>query len=64
MLISRATSDDVAAVAPLFDSYRAFFAGGSNLEQSRRFLDQRLVSAESVLFVARDSGNAVGLIQR
>ena len=63
MLISRATSDDVAAVAPLFDSYRAFFAGGSNLDQSRRFLDQRLASGESVLFVARDSGNAVGFIQ-
>jgi ribosomal protein S18 acetylase RimI-like enzyme len=63
MLISRATSDDVAAVAPLFDSYRAFFSGGSNLEQSRRFLEQRLASGESVLFVARENGNAVGFIQ-
>jgi GNAT superfamily N-acetyltransferase len=49
-------------VAPLFDAYRAFFAGGSNLDESRRFLEQRVAAGDSVLFVARDNGNAVGFI--
>jgi GNAT superfamily N-acetyltransferase len=50
-------------VAALFDAYRAFFTGGSKLDESRRFLEQRVAAGDSVLFVARDNGSAVGFIQ-
>ncbi len=63
MTITRATAEDVDAVAPLFDAYRAFFTRGDRLSESRRFLEERIASDESVLFVARDGKDAVGFIQ-
>jgi GNAT superfamily N-acetyltransferase len=61
--ITRATVADVAAIAPLFDAYRAFFTGGNRLDESRRFLEERLARDESVVFAARDSEDTVGFIQ-
>lgn len=63
MTITRATATDVAAIAPLFDAYRAFFTGGNRLDESRRFLEERLARDESVVFVARDGEDTVGFIQ-
>ena len=63
MRITRATPGDAAAVAPLFDAYRAFFTGGNRLDESRRFLEERLVRDESVIFLARDGHEAVGFTQ-
>jgi ribosomal protein S18 acetylase RimI-like enzyme len=63
--IARATAADVAAFAPLFDAYRAFFTGGKRLEESRSFLEERIARDESIVFVARDGSEeeAVGFIQ-
>jgi GNAT superfamily N-acetyltransferase len=61
--ISRATPADVAAIAPLFDAYRAFFTGGNHLDESSSFLGERIVRDESVVFVAREGERAVGFIQ-
>ncbi len=63
MTITRATVADVAAIAPLFDAYRAFFTKGNRLDESRRFLEERLARDESVIFVARDGEDAAGFIQ-
>jgi GNAT superfamily N-acetyltransferase len=61
--ITRATVADIAAIGPLFDAYRAFFTGGNRLDESGRFLEERLARDESVVFVARDSEDAIGFIQ-
>jgi GNAT superfamily N-acetyltransferase len=61
--IIRAAPADAGAIAPLFDAYRAFFTGGDRLDESRRFLEERLVRDESVIFIARDGEEAVGFIQ-
>ncbi|HEY6325623.1 MAG TPA: GNAT family N-acetyltransferase [Candidatus Cybelea sp.] len=63
MTITRATPADATAVASLFDAYRAFFTGGNRLDESRRFLEERIARDESVTFVARDGEDAVGFIQ-
>jgi GNAT superfamily N-acetyltransferase len=60
--IARATADDVEQILPLFEAYRAFFAQGER-DVSRRFLEDRLRSDESVLFVAWNGANPVGFIQ-
>jgi len=61
--IARATAGDTAAIAPLFDAYRAFFTGGNRLEESRAFLEKRISRDESVVFVAREGEETVGFIQ-
>jgi len=62
-MIARATLADVAAIAPLFDAYRAFFTGGNRLDESRAFLEERIARDESVVFLARDGDEAAGFIQ-
>jgi len=61
--IARATAADVAAIAPLFDAYRAFFTGGNRLDESQRFLEKRVARDESVVFLARTDADVVGFIQ-
>jgi GNAT superfamily N-acetyltransferase len=61
--IVRATLDDVAALTPLFDAYRTFFAGEHDAAESGPFLKERLGANESVVFLARAAGDAAGFIQ-
>lgn len=61
--IERATAADIGAIVPLFDAYRRFFAGRSDLGQARRFLDDRFAAGDSVVFVARAGAKTVGFIQ-
>jgi GNAT superfamily N-acetyltransferase len=61
--ITQATARDLAAVAPLFDAYRAFFAGRRDLAESRRFLGERLAAGDSVVFVAWRGDEAEGFVQ-
>jgi ribosomal protein S18 acetylase RimI-like enzyme len=60
--IASATPDDVAEAAPLFDAYRQFYRKPPDLEAARRFLFARLSRGESVLFLARHEGHAVGFV--
>jgi ribosomal protein S18 acetylase RimI-like enzyme len=60
--ITQATPADVGEVAPLFDAYRHFYGKPSDLEAARRFLFARLSKAESVLYLARLHGKAVGFV--
>lgn len=61
--IKVATAGDVAALVPLFDAYRSFFAGRSEAEQSRRFLEERFAREDSVVFLAWRDDAAVGFTQ-
>jgi GNAT superfamily N-acetyltransferase len=61
--IQRADLSRLDDVAPLFDAYRAFFAGGNTLDVSTRFLGERLAANENVIFVADSAGAANGFIQ-
>jgi GNAT superfamily N-acetyltransferase len=61
--IAQATSRDVPAVLPLFDAYRAFFAGHRGIDESRRFLEARFAREESVVFVAWIGREAAGFAQ-
>jgi GNAT superfamily N-acetyltransferase len=60
--IERAASKDLEALSPLFAAYRDFFAGHYDLEESRRFLRERLDREESVIFVARIGDACAGFI--
>jgi GNAT superfamily N-acetyltransferase len=61
--VSQASAERAAELAPLFDAYRAFFTGGGKLEESERFLRERLEREESVVFVADLAGDACGFAQ-
>lgn len=53
--ITRADSQHVDAIAPLFDAYRVFYGKPSNLPTSRAFIAERIQRRESVIFYARDA---------
>ncbi len=61
--IKRATKDDIAMVAFLFNSYRMFYKQPSNLEAAFDYLEQRVSKNESVIFVAVLKNEAVGFVQ-
>jgi len=62
VLIAQASAGDAAAIAPLFDAYRQFFAGRAEYETSARFLTERLARGESVVFFASSGGEAEGFV--
>jgi GNAT superfamily N-acetyltransferase len=55
--------EDLADLAPLFDAYRAFFAGSHGAAESERFLAERLARKDSVVFLARGPERVEGFIQ-
>jgi ribosomal protein S18 acetylase RimI-like enzyme len=61
--VARAGPDDLDAIGPLFDAYRQFYRQPPDLERSHDFLAERLRRGESVVFVARQNGHAVGFMQ-
>jgi GNAT superfamily N-acetyltransferase len=61
--VRRATFADSESLAPVFDAYRAFFTGASDLDGSRAFLSDRLERQESVVFGAFDGERAAGFLQ-
>jgi ribosomal protein S18 acetylase RimI-like enzyme len=60
--IERAELRHIDEVTPLFDAYRLFY-GQADDPRSRSFLEQRIVRQESVVFVARLQGAAIGFCQ-
>lgn len=62
---SRATLDDLDALATLFDGYRVFYGQRSDPALARAFIEERLRRDESVIFIARDGANreALGFTQ-
>ena len=54
---------DLPFLAPLFDAYRQFYRQPSDPERAKRFLLERLDHNQSVIFIARTGGNAIGFTQ-
>lgn len=63
LAIARATLDDLDDLAALFDGYRQFYEQPADLARAAAFLRARLQAEESVIFIARDGGAAVGFTQ-
>jgi GNAT superfamily N-acetyltransferase len=61
--IEPAGTQDGESLVPLFDAYRAFFAGTGDRERSQRFLDERLRERDSVIFLGRREADVEGFIQ-
>src|SRR5687768_17229213 len=63
VLIRKATIEDVDAVADLFDAYRMWYHQASDIDRAKQFLTDRFRNAESVVFVAEESGKLIGFTQ-
>jgi ribosomal protein S18 acetylase RimI-like enzyme len=61
--ILQASPADVGDLAPLFDQYRQFYGRAPDEEAARRFLFARLSKGESMVYFARQKGQAVGFLQ-
>jgi GNAT superfamily N-acetyltransferase len=61
--IQQATVRDIAALTPLFDEYRSFYRQPSEPGRIEKFLLDRFEHGQSVIFLARVAGQAVGFTQ-
>ncbi|MDX1662065.1 MAG: GNAT family N-acetyltransferase [Gemmatimonadota bacterium] len=61
--IERASREHLDALVPLFEGYRAFYGRERDPAAARAFLDERLESGDSVVFLARSDAGAVGFVQ-
>jgi GNAT superfamily N-acetyltransferase len=51
MHIKQATLDDLEDLLPLFDAYRVFYKKESNLPATRKFLTERILQNESIVYL-------------
>ena len=61
--ITKASTEMVQVVVPLFDAYRQFYEQASDPVGARNFLAERLDKGESVIFLAWEEGQCVGFAQ-
>ena len=61
--VRRAALEDLELVVPLFDAYRQFYRQPSDPEGARRFLRERFVREDWIVFLAVAPGAAVGFTQ-
>lgn len=61
--IITATQFHLDEVLPLFDEYRVFYKQASDSEGARKFLLERFLNEESVIFLALDKGRGIGFTQ-
>jgi GNAT superfamily N-acetyltransferase len=63
MTITRVKLQDLNDLALLFDDYRIFYKQESNIEAVKRFLKQRMVKNDSIIYMAYDNDEAIGFTQ-
>lgn len=63
MTITRAKLKDLNDLATLFDGYRTFYKQDSNIEAAKRFLKQRMLKNDSIIYIAYNNDEAVGFTQ-
>ena len=62
--ILKATIDNLEELSLLFDLYRQFYRQPSNIPEAKRFLNERIVNKESVIYISKeDDGNFSGFVQ-
>ena len=63
MQIRRAHLEDLSQLSTLFNLYRIFYRKDADPEGAKKFLRERMVKKESVIFVAEENGNLLGFTQ-
>ena len=63
MEIYQATIGDLEGVSSLFNLYRVFYQQTSDLEGAKIYIEKRLESKDSVIFVVKDQQKYVGFTQ-
>jgi ribosomal protein S18 acetylase RimI-like enzyme len=61
--VRKATLQDLDELSILFNAYRIFYKQQGDIAAAREFLSERLLSNESVIYVAFNGENAVGFTQ-
>ena len=61
--VTRASSEDADAVAVLFDQYRQFYEQNSDVVLSKNYINERISTDTSVIFLARVDERPVGFTQ-
>jgi len=59
----KATIQDLAQLAELFDQYRVFYNKESDIPAAENFLKERIENKDSEIFVAEENGNLTGFVQ-
>jgi ribosomal protein S18 acetylase RimI-like enzyme len=54
-----AVSNDVDAIAPLFNAYRQFYEQPDDLKLASTFIGERLAQGDSIILLAEDQGGTV-----
>jgi ribosomal protein S18 acetylase RimI-like enzyme len=63
MTIRQATLEDIDQLAVLFAQYRSFYEQPFEPEAAKQFLEERLSSGESVVFIALENETQTGFTQ-
>ncbi|WP_347319676.1 GNAT family N-acetyltransferase [Rossellomorea sp. RS05] len=63
MNIKKATLSDLESVAHLFNEYRIFYKQPSNPEGAKTFIQERLTTGDSMIFLAGDDQGMIGFTQ-
>ena len=62
--ISEASINNLEELSVLFDLYRQFYRQPANIAEAKRFLNERLINKDSVIFVSTDeNGKLSGFVQ-
>lgn len=52
--IKKADLEDLEFIGELFNKYRIFYGQNSDLEASKKFIEERMINNESVIFIIMD----------
>lgn len=63
MKIYKVTQQTMGDVVPLFNAYREFYGQSSDLQQAEQFIQERVMGAESIIFLAYLEEEPVGFAQ-
>ena len=63
MKIYKVTQQTIGEVVPLFNAYREFYGQSSDLQQAEQFIQERVMGAESIIFLAYLEEEPVGFAQ-
>lgn len=63
LIVKQATIENLDALADLFNEYRVFYQQESDREGAKRYLFDRFVNRESILFLVTEGENHIGFTQ-
>ncbi|WHY75166.1 GNAT family N-acetyltransferase [Neobacillus sp. WH10] len=63
MLIQKVTINELDSLTELFNLYRVFYNQKSDVNSARKFLTERILKEESVVFIALNGHESLGFVQ-